>query len=220
MKRIKIPTTRALSFLLAMLMLIGLCLTACEGSGSEETTAPGSSDSTTAAPDSTTSAPETTVSGGDVAKTPYTVEVVSEGGLKLKDITVLIYSDASLTVMNGYAKTDENGVASFSLPTGTTSYHAVLTEVPEGYDLADSYPLAGSETKVTLSSSLIPEGNLAGTKFKLGDIMHDFTVKTVDGETFNLAEALKTKKAVLINFWYINCSWCQEEFPYMNSVYQ
>ena len=35
-----------------------------------------------------------------------------------------------------------------------------------------------------------------------------------------IAETLKTKKAVLINFWYINCSWCQEEFPYMNSVYQ
>ena len=218
MKRIKIPTTRALSFLLAMLMLIGLCLTACEGSG-EETTALGATD-TTLAPDVTTSAPETTASGSDVAKAPYTVEVVSEGGLKLKDITVLIYSDATLIVMNGYAKTDENGVASFNLPTSITTYHAVLTEVPDGYDLADSYPISGSETKITLSSELIAEGNLSGTKLKLGDIMHDFTVKTVDGGTFNLAETLKTKKAVLINFWYINCSWCQEEFPYMNSVYQ
>ena len=105
MKRIKIPTTRALSFLLAMLMLIGLCLTACEVGG-EETTAPDSSNMTSV-PDVTTSAPDTTASGSDVAKAPYTVEVVSEGGLKLKDITVLIYSDATLTVMNGYAKTDE-----------------------------------------------------------------------------------------------------------------
>lgn len=219
MKRIKIPTTRALSFLLAMLMLIGLCLTACTPGGGEETTA-GTPDSTTSTPGVTTDAPSNTTSVPDVDKMPYTVEIVSEGGLKLKDVTVLIYSDATLTVMNGYAKTDENGVASFSLPAGNTAYHAVLTEVPEGYGLADSYPLAGSETKITLSSKLIPEGNLAGKKLKLGDIMHDFTVKTTDGETFSLSETLKTKKAVLINFWYINCSWCQEEFPFMNSVYQ
>ena len=77
MKRIKIPTTRALSFILAMLMLIGLCLTACEPSGGEETTAPGSSDSTTLVPDVTTSVPDATTSGSDVAKTPYTIEVVS-----------------------------------------------------------------------------------------------------------------------------------------------
>lgn len=219
MKRIKIPTTRALSFLMAMLMLIGLCLTACTPGGGEETTA-GTPDSTTSAPGVTTDAPSNTTSANDGTKMPYTVEIVSEGGLKLKDITVLIYSDATLTVMNGYAKTDENGIASFSLPAGVTTYHAVLTEVPNGYNLADSYPLTGSETKITLSAELIPEGNLAGTRFKLGDVMHDFTVKTTDGETFNLAETLKTKKAVLINFWYINCSWCQEEFPYMNSVYQ
>ena len=218
MNKIKIPTTRVLSFLLAMLMLIGLCLTACNGSG-EETTA-GTTDSTEATPGVTTDAPSNTTSATDVNKMPYTVEITSEGGLKLQDITVLIYSDATLTVMNGYARTDENGVASFSLPSGTSTYHAVLTEVPNGYELADSYPLSGSETKITLSSELIPEGSLSGTKFKLGDIMHDFTVKTTDGTTFNLAEALKTKKAVLINFWYINCSWCQEEFPYMNSVYQ
>ena len=200
MKRIKIPTTRALSALLAMLMLIGLCLTACTPGGGEETTA-GTPDSNTSAPGVTTDAPSNTTSANDGTKMPYTVEVVSEGGLKLKDITILIYSDATLTVMNGYAKTDENGVASFSLPADITTYHAVLTEVPNGYDLADSYPLTGAETKITLSAELIPEGSLAGTKFKLGDVMHDFTVKTTDGETFNLAETLKTKKAVLINFW-------------------
>ncbi|MBQ8260606.1 MAG: redoxin domain-containing protein [Clostridia bacterium] len=220
MKKITIPTTRALSFILAMLMLLGVCLTACNGGGTEDTTPSDSSDVTTSAPDNTTSAPDTTATAPDVNKIPYTVEVVSEGGLKIKDVTVLIYSDATLTVMNGYAKTDENGIASFSLPADITTYHAVLTDVSEGYELADSYPLSGSETKITLSSAIITDSSLSGVRYKLGDIMHDFTVKTTDGETFTLSEALKTKKAVLINFWYINCSWCQEEFPYMNSVYQ
>ena len=219
MTRISFPAKRALAFLMAMLMLIIPVLTACNGDG-EVTDDPTTTETPgTNAPSVTTGAPETTTTPPDVNKIPYTVEVVSAGGLKLKDITVLIYSDATMTVMNGYAKTDENGVASFSLPAEGTSYHAVLSEVPKGYELADSYPLSGSETKITLSSSLVKDEGFSGVKFKTGDIMYDFTVKTVDGNTFTLSEALKTKKAVLINFWYINCSWCQEEFPYMNSVY-
>ncbi len=220
MKKISFPTTRALSFLLAMLMLLGVCLTACNGGVTEDTTDPGSADGSTASPDVTTGAPNVTTTPPDINKIPYTVEVVSEGGLKLKDLTVLIYSDATLTVMNGYAKTDENGIASFSLPADITTYHAVLTEVPEGYDLADSYPLSGSETKITLSSALITDTNLSGVKYKLGDIMHDFTVTTTEGEVFTLSEVLKTKKAVLINFWFSTCSPCISEFPYMNSAWE
>ncbi len=217
MKRISFPTTRALSFLLAMLMLLGICLTACDG-GSEVTT-----ESTTGETPAVTDAPGTdsTTTSTDTAKTPYTIEIASEGGLKLKDITIVIYSDASLVTMNGYGKTDENGVATIDLPTSITTYHAVLNDVPEGYDLAESYPLTGADTKITLSSQIITDDtSLSGVRYELGDIMRDFTVTTVDGEIFTLSEVLKTKKAVLINFWYINCSWCQEEFPYMNSVYQ
>lgn len=220
MKKITIPTTRALSFLLAMLMLLGVCLTACDGDGSVDTDTPDSTDGATASPDVTTDAHDVTTTPPDVNKIPCTVEVVSEGGLKLSGVTVLIYQDSTLTVMNGYAETDENGIASFSLAADITTYHAVLTGVPEGYDLAESYPLSGSETKITLSSALIADTDISGIKYSLGDIMHDFSVITTDGETFTLSEALKTHKAVLINFWYINCSWCQEEFPYMNSVYQ
>ena len=138
MTKISFPTKRALALMLAMLMLIVPVLTACNGDG-EVTDDPTTTETpTTNAPSVTTGAPETTGAPTDVNKAPYTVEVTTEGGLKLKDITVLIYSDATMTVMNGYAKTDENGVASFSLPTEGTSYHAVLTEVPKGYVLADS----------------------------------------------------------------------------------
>ncbi len=218
MKKIKNPKMRALSLLLAILMLLGAFLTACEDNG--EVTTEG--DTTTGSPDVTTGSNtgSETTNGQEGAKLPYNVEVVSAGGLKLKDITVLIYSDSTLSVMNGYAKTDENGIASFSLPAEGTSYHAVLTEIPDGYDLAESYPLTGTDTKITLTSAVIADENISGVKYELGDIMHDFTVTTTDGEVLKLSELLKTKKAVLINFWYINCSWCEKEFPYMDSVYR
>ncbi|MGM9643339.1 MAG: peroxiredoxin family protein [Eubacteriales bacterium] len=217
MKKIKIPTKKALSFLLAMLMLLGACLTACQGGTGDNTTG---GDINTGAPEGTTGIGGDTTKGEDGAKLPYNVEVVSAGGLKLKDVTVLIYSDSTLSVMNGYSKTDENGVAGFSLPAEGTSYHAVLSGIPDGYDLADSYPLTGTDTTITLTSEVIADESLSGVQYKLGDIMHDFTVTTTDGETLKLSELLKTKKAVLINFWYINCSWCQKEFPYMDSVYR
>ena len=35
-----------------------------------------------------------------------------------------------------------------------------------------------------------------------------------------ISEVLKTKKAVLINFWYTDCSWCVTEFPLMRDAYE
>ncbi|MBQ4141635.1 MAG: TlpA family protein disulfide reductase [Clostridia bacterium] len=226
MKKITIPTTRALSFVLAMLMLLGVCLTACNG-GSEDTGTSDSSGGTTSSPDVTTGTPDSTpgdetTTGGNENTVPYSVEIVSEGGYKFSGVTILIYDNAELKApFYGLADTNEEGVAKFDLPSDITTYYAVISKgVPAGYEVADSYPLTGSETKITLTSSVISDTSVAGIKYKAGDIMHDFSVKTTDGETFTLSEALKTHKAVLINFWYINCSWCQEEFPYMNSVYQ
>ena len=57
-------------------------------------------------------------------------------------------------------------------------------------------------------------------KYSMGDVMYDFTVTTVDGNEFKLSEVLKEKKAVLLNFWYINCPWCVVEFPYMQEAYE
>ena len=73
---------------------------------------------------------------------------------------------------------------------------------------------------IVLSSSVIADSDLTGVKYELGDVMRDFTVTTIDGEEFTLSEVLKTKKAVLINFWYSTCSPCINEFPYMESAYQ
>lgn len=49
--------------------------------------------------------------------------------------------------------------------------------------------------------------------------LNDFSVKTISGEEFKLSEALKEKKAVLINLWASWCGPCESEFPYMQQAY-
>lgn len=54
----------------------------------------------------------------------------------------------------------------------------------------------------------------------LGKPMPDFTVTDANGDRFTLSEVLRTKKAVLVNFWATWCGPCVMEFPYMEEAYQ
>ena len=67
---------------------------------------------------------------------------------------------------------------------------------------------------------LLAEDELEGVTFERGDVFADMTVTTPDGTTYKISEILKEKKAVVLNFWYINCGPCQMEFPYMQEAYE
>lgn len=100
------------------------------------------------------------------------------------------------------------------------SYVAVLTGLPEGYQTEAYYPVRGTETTVTVTSSVVDSTDHSGKNYQLGDVMRDFQVVDSDGNTIRLSDLLKTKDMVLINFWYTTCSWCVKEFPYMNAAYE
>ena len=51
-------------------------------------------------------------------------------------------------------------------------------------------------------------------------IMPDFSVSTIDGNTFTLSDSLKTHNLVLINLWATWCGPCCVEFPYLETAWE
>lgn len=149
----------------------------------------------------------------------YTVTVKSAGGLPLEGVSVSVFADDTLADMKGYGETDEKGVATIDLD-GKDNYAITLSTVPKGYAVEKSYSFSGNKADITLTSSVIKDGNLADNTLGLGDIMYDFTVTTPSGEKLTLSEMLEEKKMVLLNFWYTTCSWCVTEFPFMEEAYR
>ena len=65
---------------------------------------------------------------------------------------------------------------------------------------------------------LVSDAKLFDSNYKLGDNMGDYTVTDVNGKSYTFSELLKTKKAIVLNFWFINCGPCQMEFPYLQAA--
>ncbi len=159
--------------------------------------------------------------GGNFVSTKidYTVTVKTVGGMAIEGAVVTVFEDNTLENLEAYATTDANGKATVKLYEAN-SYAIKISGAPEGYIIEDYYSFDGNKKNIVLTSEVISNPSLSGVTYKLGDIMRDFTVTTSDGKVVTLSELLKEKDAVLLNFWYTTCSWCIEEFPYMESAYQ
>lgn len=156
---------------------------------------------------------------GAQTKVNYTVTLTSIGGSGIAGVTVLAYADAELQDLQGYGQTDSTGQAVLSMP-GDTTYYLTLTNVPEGYVVQDSYIHRGGKLDLVLTSQVIADSDISGVSYELGDVMHDFTITSADGNTYTLSKMLKEKDAVVLNFWYTTCTYCIQEFPYLDTAYQ
>ena len=148
----------------------------------------------------------------------YTICVNAETGMPLEEIGVYIYTDSTMSELVWFAKTDAEGKLSFSdIP--SDNFVAVLDKVPAGYLVEEYYPLTGELTEIKLSAGLM-EGDLSSVTYKLGDLMLDFSVTGPDGTEYKFSELLEQKKAVILNFWYLQCEPCKAEFPHLQEAYE
>lgn len=171
--------------------------------------------------------PITPPDGGDDPVTPpdegeeyaYTVTVKSKGGMAIPSVTVNVYEGEKLIKS---AKTNKKGNVTYFL--GDSEYTVVLADVPLGYkdtSGTEAYVLNNEQMDltVTMDIELVSAAERNGHIYKTGDVMHDFTVLTVDGKTLKLSEILAEKKMVFLNFWYTTCVPCMAELPFMRDAY-
>ncbi len=203
------------ALLLALLMMLTVVLTGCVKTpdGGEEQSTQGAEQTTQGGEESTTG--EET--NGD--KQTYTVEVKSIGGMALEGVTVMVYTDTTLEDLVNFGTTDASGKAEIEMPV-KDGYVAVLSGLPAGYEVDPYYEFVGNSVSVYAVSRVIADTNIQGVSYKIGDVIRDFTVVDSDGTSHTLSEILKEKELVVLNFWYTTCSWCVEEFPYMETAYQ
>ncbi len=171
----------------------------------------------------------------------YTFTITAQNGMPLEDSGVKLYKGKKLQA-TGW--TDEKGVATVKAPKGE---YTVKTQLKEGFHATKALTTNKEELVYTINaeSSLIddeiPEeyflsnDNSKKEYFNVYDVMYDVTFTTTQlkwtkdskgylkseqvTEEIKFSDILKTKKAIMLNFWYVNCSWCQYEFPYIQEAY-
>lgn len=156
---------------------------------------------------------------GKAEEIDYTVAVKTEGGMPLADVKIRIYKNKSLDDIVWIAETDDEGMTSFTSES-SDKYTAVLEGLPEGYKAEKSYTLKGKNTEILLKTEMIKSNELSDVKYNVGDVIRDFSVTSSDGSVYQISELLKEKKAVVLNFWYMNCAPCKMEFPYLQRAYE
>lgn len=156
-------------------------------------------------------------SKSEPAEREYTLKVRTEGGMPIANHTLKVYADSSATDLESAGSTDENGVFRFKA-LESDKYVAVLNTLPEGFVAEQQYALKSGENEIIVKTELIENGN-PNYILSLGKIAFDFEITDANGSRYTASELLKTKKALVINFWFENCAPCKMEFPFMQESY-
>ncbi len=149
----------------------------------------------------------------------YAVMVKSQGGLPLEKVSVSVYADDTFAELKGQAQTDAEGKATIELPV-SEQYAIALSDLPKGYNPEKSYSFSGTSAELKIASAPVTDAEMAEASLGLGDIAYDFSVETADGEKVTISEILRTKKMVLLNFWFEECAPSISQLRKMEQVYQ
>lgn len=160
--------------------------------------------------------------GGSFDQEKYTVTVLNPYGKPMPDVTVYVHKDGEqdYNVCTAPISTDSEGKAEFTLDP-SFDYSVQLANYPlvysakEGNTPADRYAFENNSVTAVL------ENNDAYTprSYTVGSPMANFSITDIDGNTYELAVLLKTKKVVMLNFWFYSCDPCAAEFPALNAAY-
>lgn len=165
----------------------------------------------------------------------YTINVRSAGGMKLNGVRVSAYNSAGTRVRTGISS---DGVITLRLTLGEYTLVVEEDSLPDGYYLEEGVTYKTNPEKrdpvdISIPSAVIKQAAVYNKLYSVGEIVNDFVLedyRTYDGtygnpsytgaKNYKLSELLKTKKAVILNFWYPTCINCTLEFPYLEAAYE
>lgn len=162
-----------------------------------------------------------TDTGNGEYKGKYVINVKSVGGLALDGVKVTAYKNGA-EVVSGISM---GGKVEFALDKGVYEIEISKDSLPLGYYVQDGEEFATIADKenldVVLYSKVIPQTAPSGTSYSMGDVMYDFSFSDVSGIRYILSDLLAggTYKAVVLNFWYVECGPCRAEFPAIEEAY-
>lgn len=147
----------------------------------------------------------------------YDITIMSIGGQRLSGVTLDVYSGNDKVASD---TTDFLGKSYIKL--NAAEYTVKLSNLPKGMTSTNDYKLNAKDTEYLFEclSSVIEESAPANNTYTLYDVMYNFTVTDDYGNTLKLSELSKQYKAVVLNFWWIGCYFCELEFPYLEEAYQ
>lgn len=167
------------------------------------------------------------------SKSNYTIVILDKNTNKpIPNISVYLQDEASYEAI-AYArgKTDENGVVVLSAEAKYAKY-VYVEGFTKGYVYEDFYQLGETGVEIKVETQLIENSNNSfdGKTLVLGDVMYDFELSAyvynketgeIATKQVKLSDLFKNgKKAVMLNFWYTTCTYCIEEFPYIQAAYE
>ncbi len=192
----------------AILALSLLCLCLCACQPAPETSQPTTTQATTAP---------------DVL---HVVNVRTIGGDVPVGAAYYIYKGEEMQI-HAFGRISDNAQITFMAPEGS-NYVLKLEGVEkaegmsEGYIVEPAYTVTSTNMEIVISSAPVQGKDPLepGKFYHLGDVIRDFTVTDTEGNSYTLSEELKTKKCVVLNFWYVSCDPCKKEFPFLQKDYE
>ena len=161
---------------------------------------------------SSTSSVSSSIVAAETVTYKFTVKSIS--GDRVSEATIEIYKDGKFVAET---RTDLIGNASIDLQ--KAKYTAKLYDLPKGLASDEEFEIKEGQNLIEVKAQIIDEDMPSNHRYKLGDVMYDFSFYDMENNKVTLSEVLKEKKGVLLNFWATWCGPCLMEFPHFVDAY-
>lgn len=140
----------------------------------------------------------------------YSITLKATDGSRLKNVKVGFYINKYL-MYEGV--TGSNGVA--SIDAVAHNYTVKFANLPEKVAFDGKFNVEKGKTSYvfTLPTTVISSVKEGQDAYKIGDVVHNFTLTDTYGKKFDFKTEFEKYDLFLINFFYIHCGYCTLEMP-------